>query len=374
MRRNANRGTTRRVRAALGTVIALCGVTAVLPGAASAEPTAGARGAGDRETSVQRISLAADGTPADGGSGDASITPDGRHVVFASAADNLTPDRPQEGDEVYLRDQRTDEIRRVGYYDPIEPPVISGDGAYLGYPVPWMRDVKIYLWQVRTGAIGGLDCWPHCGQLALNGDGHHAVHVVAPRPPASHQRVEFQDVFSGARETIAEFDHRRPSRPSLSGDSRRVAYQDGEAGDVFVRDRTDGVTHGPIEGPSKEATLVQLSEDGGKVVYRSGPDTHVHDVRSGTAQRVPNARGVAIDPTGRYLLYAPNDPADPDQPSLTLRDLSTGTDEIVSRQPASAGVDAVSAHGLDVVFTSAADDIVPDDTNRTPDVFVRHFH
>ncbi|WEV24862.1 hypothetical protein OYE22_06370 [Streptomyces sp. 71268] len=362
------------MRAALGTAIALCAVTAVLPGAASAETTAGASGVGDRESGVTKISLAADGTQADGASGDASITPDGRHVVFASAADNLTADRPQEGDEVYLRDRETGETRRIGYYDPIEPPVISGDGAYLGYPVPWMRDVKIYLWQVRTGAIGGLDCGPSCGQLSLNGDGHHAVYVVAPRPPASQQRVEFQDVFTGAKETIAEFDHRRPSRPSLSGDSRHVAYQDGGAGDVFVRDRTAGVTHGPIEGPSREATLVQLSEDGGKVVYRSGPDTHVHDVRSGATQLVPNVRGVAIDPTGRYLLYAPNDATDPAQPSLTLRDLSTGTDEIVSQQPAFAGVDAVSAHGADVVFTSAADDIVPGDTNGAPDVFVRHFH
>ncbi len=232
-----------------------------------------------------------------------------------------------------------------------------------------MRDVKIYLWQVRTGAIGGLDCWPSCGQPALNGDGHHAVYVVTPRPPASNQRVEFQDVFTGAKETIAEFDHRRPSRPSLSGDSRHVAYQDGEAGDVFVRDRVEGVTHGTVEGPAKEATLVQLSEDGGKVVYRSGPDTHVYDVRSGTTQLVPDVRDVAIDPTGRYLVYAPNDAADPDQPSLTLRDLSTSTDEVVSRQPASAGVDAVSAHDADVVFTSAADD-----TNGAPDVFVRRFH
>lgn len=94
--------------------------------------------------------------------------------------------------------------------------------------------------------------------------------------------------------------------------------------------RTSGTTAGPIEGPSAGATLVQLSDDGRKVLYLSGSDTYVHDVRSGTALVVPNVRGVAIDPTGRYLLPAPHDT---NGPSLTLRDIRTGTDEIVSNQP-----------------------------------------
>lgn len=86
---------------------------------------------------------------------------------------------------------------------------------------------------------------------------------------------------------------------------------------------------------------------------------------------MPNVRGVAIDPTGRYLLYAPHDTTGP---SLMLRDLETGTDEIVSDQPASAGTDAVSAGGRDVVFHSTADTVVPDDTNGKSDVFIRRFY
>ncbi|WP_330268776.1 hypothetical protein [Streptomyces griseorubiginosus] len=90
--------------------------------------------------------------------------------------------------------------------------------------------------------------------------------------------------------------------PSISGNACYVAYQDGAAEDVFVWDRTDGTTSDPFEGPSKAAALVQLSEDGSKVVYLSGSDTYVHDVSSGAQQQVPNVRGVAIDPAGRYLL------------------------------------------------------------------------
>jgi hypothetical protein len=161
------------------------------------------------------------------------------------------------------------------------------------------------------------------------------------------------------------------ARPSISGDGRFVAYQDALAEDVFVWDRTDGTSSGPIDGYSNAATLVQISKEGGKVVYLSGSDTYVHDESSGTDQLVPNARGLAIDPTGRYLLYAPHDT---NGPSLTLRDLETGTDEIVSNQPASAGTDAVSAGGREVVFQSTADDIVPGDTNGKSDVFVRRFY
>ncbi len=57
-----------------------------------------------------------------------------------------------------------------------------------------------------------------------------------------------------------------------------------------------------------------------------------------------------------------------------LRDLETGTDEIVSDQPATAGTDAVSAGGRDVVLHSTADNIAPDDTNGKSDVFIRRFH
>ncbi|WP_318783842.1 hypothetical protein [Streptomyces spectabilis] len=47
-----------------------------------------------------------------------------------------------------------------------------------------------------------------------------------------------------------------------------------------------------------------------------------------------------ISGDGRYLLHAPNDTTGP---WLMLRDLRTGTDEVVANQPASAGPDAVSA-------------------------------
>lgn len=375
MRGNANRSTTRRVRAALGAAVAACAVTAVLPAAAAAEPTAVAGVADDRGAGVERISVAADGSQADDNSAGSSITPDGRHIVFSSSAKNLTPDETTGGDKVFVRDERTSRTQRMGHLTSLQPPVITGDGEHVAYPVQWFNDVRIRQYQVSTGRTASLNCSAYsCDQPSLNADGRYTAHVIrSVRQPSFGQRILVQDWNDGgANETVATLDHTQPARPSISGDGRYVAYQDGKTKDVFLWDRTGTTTSGPIEGPTAEATLVQLSDDGSKVVYLSGSDTYVHDVSSGTAQLVPNVRGVAIDPTGRYLLYAPHDATGPS--TLTLRDLRTGTDETVSDQPASAGTDAVSAGGRDVVFQSAADDVVPGDTNGKSDVFVRRFY
>ncbi|MGW2231767.1 hypothetical protein [Streptomyces formicae] len=368
MSRKLNRGTTRRVRATVGAAVAACAVTVALPGVASAEPS-GASAAG-----VERISVAADGTQADGDSADASISHDGRRVIFSSSATNLTSDTASGGSKVFLRDQRTGQNQRMGDLSPIGPPVISGDGEYIGYAHQWITNVRIRQYQTSTGRTASLNCSAYsCDQASLNTDGRYTAHVLRyPRQPTFGQRIEVQDWNNGgANQNVATFAHTKPSKPSISGDGRYVAYQDDQTEDVFVWDRTGATTSGPIEGPDKAASLVQLSDDGGKVVYLSGSDTYVHDIRTGTAQQVPDVKGVAIDPTGRYLLYAPRDTSGP---SLVLRDLRTGTDEVVSDRPASAGTDAVSTGGRDVVFQSAADDIVPGDTNGKSDVFARHLY
>ncbi|MDT0393493.1 MULTISPECIES: hypothetical protein [Streptomyces] len=367
MRGHARRSVSGRGRRALSAAVAVCAVTAVLPATATAAPAI-ASGAG-----VERISVAADGTQGDGDSAGASITSDGRHIVFSSAAKNLTADTTTATERVYVRDQRTGQTKGLGFLTPSHSPVISDDGEYAAYYGRWFNDWRIRLDQVATAREISLDCSAYsCSQPSLNADGRHIAYAITTsKLPPIGQRVEVQDLNAHTKEIVAELDHTMSARPSISGDGRFVAYQDALAQDVLLWDRTDGTVSGPVEGASVAAALVQLSDDGGKVVYLSGSDTYVHDVASGTAQLVPDVRGVAIDPTGRYLLYAPRGTGGP---SLVLRDLRTGTDETVSDQPASAGTDAVGAGGRDVVFQSTADDIVPDDTNGKSDVFVRHYY
>ncbi|QES32555.1 hypothetical protein DEJ48_03285 [Streptomyces venezuelae] len=340
-------------------------VAATLPGVASAEPAGGARDVG---AGVERISVAADGAQLDRDSTGGAITTDGNRVVFSSSATNLTPGNAAGSERVYLRDEPLGQIKHVGSY-PIASPVISGNGEYAAYWVLLFRDTKVKLAQWTAGSSIGLNCDAlNCSQPSASGDGRYVANVATIGRPSTSQRIDVWDWQANTKQELVWFAHTAPSRPSISGDGRFVAYQDGKVKDVFVWDRDHGSTSEPIEGPSKEATIVQISEDGSKVVYLSGSDTYVHDVGSGTARRVPDVKGLAIDPTGNYLLYAPNDTTGP---SLVLRDLRTDTDEVISDRPASAGVDAVSSDGRDVVFASTADDIVPGDTNGKSDVFVR---
>ncbi|MER8236325.1 hypothetical protein [Streptomyces sp. NPDC094049] len=363
------------MRAALSAAVVVCAVTAVLPGAASASPKAGAGIATDRATTVELITAAPDGAPANGDSTGASITPDGRHVVFQSGATNLASGTPSTGDAPYLRDQQSGLTKRISSQTPLQPPTVSGDGQYAAYPLQWVRNVRVRLEQVATGSNISANCMADsCNQVSLSADGRYITLVILIKRPGlpDRQSIELQDhLGGGGKKTVFNLGHTVPSLPSISGDGRYVAFQDGQSRDVYLRDMVAETLAGPIEGPSVNASFVQLSDDASKIVYRVDDDTFVHDVASGSAQLVPNVRGVAIDPTGRYLLYAPTGTTGPS--SLTLRDLQTGADETVSAQPATAGVDAVSSGGHDVVFHSTSDDIAPGDTNGKSDVFVRHF-
>ncbi|WP_311314982.1 hypothetical protein [Streptomyces naphthomycinicus] len=328
--------------------------------------------ASDGGAGVERVSVASDGTQGDGDSAGATITSDGRRVAFSSSAKNLTSANPVTWERVFVRDRTSSQTTLMSTTaPPVQRPVISGDGQYVAAWGLLFRDTKAFLSQVSSGSTIGVNCpGLSCSQPSLSADGRYIAQVATFNRPPSRQRIEVRDWRADTAQTVAEFGHTVSARPFISGDGRFVAYQDGQAEDVFVWDRTGNTSSGPIEGPAKAATLVQLSKDGSKVVYLSGSDTYIHDRSSGIAQLVPDVRGVAIDPTGRYLLYAPHDATGP---SLTLRDLETGTDEVVVDQPSSAGTDAVSAGGREVVFQSTADDIVAGDTNGKSDVFVRRF-
>ncbi|GHE35886.1 hypothetical protein GCM10018785_01980 [Streptomyces longispororuber] len=359
-----HRGTTRRVRAALSAAVVICAVTAAVPAAATAAANAtdAVRGptvaVGGLDVGVERISVATDE-----GYGAASITPDGRSVVFRSLKDVAGSG----GNEVYVHDRSAGRTRT----EPIVEgwtPAISGDGRQVAATTPaqGMSTQRIRQHSLDLGILP-FGCG-RCNEPSLSADGRHLAFGVVDY--ISHNRRVLVADRDGGYQTIAYLGSGAPARPSISGDGRHVAYQDRayQKEGVYLWDRTTGTTSGPLEGPDTYASLVQLSDDGGKVVYLSGSDTYVHDVASGTTQRVPDVKGVAIDPTGRHLLYAPHGTGGP---SLVLRDLRTGTDKTVSDQPATAEVDSVSADGRDVVFQSAADGIVPGDTNGKPDVFVR---
>ncbi|MEU6389126.1 hypothetical protein [Streptomyces sp. NPDC046939] len=337
-------------------------IAAVLPEAAQAQP-ADVRAAG-----VERISVAADGTQANDDSAQASITPAGDRVVFTSYANNLTPGNTGRNNRVFVRDLATGENRQFDGFS-IGPPMLSSDGQVLAYLADRFDSMALYQKHLSLGWSSPYTCSLLTCEASMGSSERHQAITVRFRYPEQNQRVQVRRPDTGELQIIDVIHNTAPIRPSISGDGTRLAYQDGGEQDILLWDWAGNSVVYPIEGEGRAAELVQLSDDGSKVVYRSGSDTYVHDVASGTAVQVSGVKGIAIDPTGRYLLHTPSGTTGP--APLTLRDLETGTDETVTDRPATAEIDAVSADGRHVVFRSTADDLVPDDTNGKADIFLR---
>ncbi|MFE2111220.1 hypothetical protein ACFXAF_35895 [Kitasatospora sp. NPDC059463] len=368
MRGRTRRLTAGRGRAALGTAAVAWAVAVALPATAWAAPAGGTGGAGLHQIGTERVSVAADGTQANDDSARASITPAGDRIVFTSYANNLTPGNTGRNDRVFVRDLTTGQNRQFGG-SASGSPMLSSDGQVLAYLAPRYANTALYQEHLTRGWTSAYTCSLFTCEASMGANETHQAFTVRFRPPEPNQRVEVRSPDTGALQTVDIIHNTEPIRPSISADGTRLAYQDGGEHDIFLWDWAGNTAAGPIEGPGVAAELVQLSDDGTKVVYLSGPDTYVHDVASGTALPVPGVKGLAIDPTGRYLLHTTSGTTGP--APLTLRDLETGTDETVTDRPATAGIDTVSAGGRQVVFRSTAEDLVPGDTNGKADIFLR---
>lgn len=365
---NMNRVTARRGRVVLSAAAVVCVITAVLPGAAWAGPGDGADGADVGAAGVERVSVAADGTQANDDSAEASITPAGDRVVFSSYANNLTPGNTGRNSRVFVRDLATGGNRQFG--GPAKgAPMLSSDGQILAYLAPRFDSEALYQNHLSLGWSSAYTCSLLTCEASMGASERQQAITVRFRWPEQNQRVQVRSPDTGELQTIDIIHNTAPIRPSLSADGTRLAYQDGGEQDILLWDWAGNSVNYPIEGEGRAAELVQLSDDGSKIVYLSGPDTYVHDIASGTAVQVSGVKGIAIDPTGRYLLHTPSAATGP--APLTLRDLETGTDESVTDRPATAGIDSVSAGGRQVVFRSTAGDLVPDDTNGKADIFLR---
>lgn len=124
--------------------------------------------------------------------------------------------------------------------------------------------------------------------------------------------------------------------------------------------------------PEARSVLAQLSDDGRRVPLTTTappnggtPRPYAHDLRTGRTESAGPEGGTAIagDPTARHVLLAQDG-------ALTLLDLRTGAHRPVTTA-GTALPGSVARHGRAVVFTSTADDLVPDDTNGVADVFLR---
>ncbi len=150
--------------------------------------------------------------------------------------------------------------------------------------------------------------------------------------------------------------------PSISGNGRFVAFRSNASnlvagdtngvGDVFVRDLQSGATErasvssNEAQG-NRRSDEVVISADGRYVAF---------------ASRATNLVAHDTNRTGDVFMR--------DRTTGTTTRVSVRSDEKQSND--GAGDLAISRHGALVAFTSGATNLVPGDTNGSPDVFVRN--
>ena len=405
----------------------------------------------DRQNgTTERLSVASGGAQADAQSYYCDISPDGRYVVFASDATNLVPGDLNGQPDVFVRDLQAGATERISVSSSGAEgdsgsgvASISADGRYVVFYSDATNLVggdgngqsDIFLRDRSTGRTRVLSLVRSTGdsfslEPSLSSDGNSVVFKSNADDLVSGDTNGFYDIYaydrwSGATERISLTsgggEGNGPSElPSVSSDGRYVAFDSAAtnmvagdtnvAQDVFLRDRQSGTTERVSVGAggaeaNSNSSYASISGDGRCVAFSSYAsnlvagdtngtmDVFVRDRQAGTTERVSVSSGgaqadqvcqyPAISADGRYVAFMSGAstlvPGDTNGfVDIFVRDRQSGTTERVSVDSGGAqsngdsyGAPAISADGRYVAFASDASNLVSGDTNATGDIFVR---
>ena len=362
----------------LATGLLLIGVTATSAGAFT----------------LERASVASDGSEAGASSSASAISADGRFVAFVSSADNLVAGDGNLQLDVFVHDRVSGATERVSVSSSGEEalgqsatPALSADGRFVAFA------------SQAPNLVPGDD------------NGRFDI-FVRDRQLGTTERVSVgADGSQGNGDSVS---------PAISADGRYVAFASA-AGlvaddtnstfDIYVRDRTAQTTTRVSVGPGGvEANNLSLapriSGDGSVVVFHSFasnlvandtnnvPDVFARDLATGVTERMSvstagvqgNQQSVAsqVSANGRFVAFDSDAsnlvPGDTNgRTDVFVHDRVNGTTERVS--VASDGTQgnnrsgfldapALSADGRYVAFTSGANNLVPLDGNNVVDVML----
>jgi len=283
---------------------------------------------------IERVNVSTSGVQANKDSSQPHISADGRLVLFASTATNLTATDDTSRTDYFIHDRQTGTTQRLtfnGQSLPVDDagPELSGNGRYLVFT----------------------------SLLEMAGDNNHAPDVyVYDRQTSSMDRVSVSSSGQVANQgPIYDV-------PQISADGRFVVFTSwatnlvpGDTNgwpDLFLRDRQNGTT----ERVSVNSAEQQANNGayGGAVI---SPDGRFVAFASDSTNLVAN------DTNGSFDVF--------------LRDRQSGTTTRVSlgaggaQAGASSGVDGISDDGRFVSFVSEASNLVTGDTNGASDYFIR---
>lgn len=333
-----------------------------------------------RSGALERVSTTSSGEQGDGSAERASISADGRYVVFSVTSTNVVPGDANGGvQDVVRKDRTTGEVVLVSLLPDGSQPSTSSDtnngvalsadgqrvtftngaGSSSSLRQVYVRDIPSATSQLVSRAPDGSPGDGSSFLPALSSDGQ----TIAFESDATNLVVDdtngrldifVRDLRTGVTDRVTPADRPGFRAPTLSADGSRVAVDNRESvpNQVFVVDRADG----------NSLTLVSKSQDG--------------------TQGNGNSRFPAISGDGFVVAYASRatnlDPGatNTNRQNEFVTDLRSGSTALASRavrageQPNSDSFSPrIAADGRTVVFNSSASNLVADDTNGANDVF-----
>ncbi len=347
---------------------------------------------------TERLSVDSHGRQGDansgfvGAAGYPTISADGRFVAFPSDATNLVPGDKNGTTDVFVHDRLTGATERVSVSSAgresdgfSEGPAISADGRFVAFHSdasnlvpganPFLFTDQVYVRDQLSGTteIVSVNGAGQAGNSLsfrpdISPDGRFVVYSssadnLVPGPQFGHQ-VYLRDRAAGTTERISEDAAGNPGDgtsvlPVLSADGRFVAFQTNTGnliGDgnheshILVKDRQTGAF--------ERASATSAGEPA--------------DLLSEQPDITPDGRFVTFFSLATNLV--PGDTNN--RRDIFVRDRQTGAVVRVSVSTAGGQGNSesmwprISADGLVVAFESSADNLVPDDTGATPDIFV----
>ncbi len=344
----------------------------------------------DETTSIHWASVNVEGSEGNGNSEQVSVSGDGRYVAFQSRATNLVTGDTNLGCDIFVHDVETGSTVTVSVsssgeqgYGHSEYPSISADGRYVAFQSYASNLVSgdtnntcdVFVHDLQTGNTTRVNV-DGAGNQANNISGHPSI-------SADGRYVAFESIATNL----------------VSGGTSGIDH-------VYLRDLEAGTTtlvsaNGAVagNGPSQSASI---SGDGTFVVFHStatnlvNGDTNVwqdvflYERDSGLTRVSVDTHGgdanahsefPRVSANGRYVAFTSfaSDLVANDTDynyDVYVRDLETSTTTRVSVDSTGAQANAssyevsLSADGRYVTFTSDATNLVPNDSNIHPDVFV----
>jgi Tol biopolymer transport system component len=342
-----------------------------------------------------RVSTGVAGTQSDGASFGAALSAGGRFVAFESEADNLVIGDSNHVDDVFVRDMQTGLTERISVARTgaqangfSSSPAISARGRFVAF---YSNATNL----VRGDTNGHLDVFVHD---RLTGSTQRVSVSGAERQANRQSQVGVGGLSANGRYVAFE----SYATNLVRGDTNRTW-------DVYVRDRVAGTTrrvsvtsrgaqvHGVSELPaiSGDGRIVAFDSDADDIVRHDTNrawDVFTANLRTGAVRRASVATGggqaagdstaPSISADGKYVAFDSEAsdlvPGDTNRTGdVFLRDRLDARTGRVSVSNGEAQADdrswsaTISADGRHVGFASWADNLVPSDANGQPDVFVR---